>query len=226
MPKYIEEMVSQQVRRSEIARRKQTEEGEPRSRPVVTISRRMGSGARIVAQKLATDLGWSLWAKELLDAIAEDADVSRQVVESFDEKTMSEIEVFARSALGDHALGGFLYPRHLARAVAAIARLGNAIILGRGANFLLPEALNVRIDASDEVRILNMTKFENLSRSEAESRIRESDKERAHFLKTVYGKERVQFCHYDLSICMDDFTADAAAEIIKAAIRVKYGVSV
>ena len=219
MPKYVEEMVSQQVRRSELARQKAIENQEKHVHPVITISRRMGSGARIVAGKLADDLGWSLWDKEILDEVAENADVSHRVVEAFDEKTISEIESFAHAAMGDHEFGGFIYARHLARAVAAIARLGNAIILGRGANFLLPDALSIRIDASDQRRMDNMVNYENLTCEQAEVRIRESDKERAHFLQSVFGKERVESAHYDLTIWMDKFTTADAVEIIKTAIR-------
>ena len=220
MPKYVEEMVSQQVRRSELARQKAIENQEKHVNPVITISRRMGSGARIVAGKLADDLGWSLWDKEILDAMSENADVSRRVVDAFDEKTISEIEVFARTVLGDHELGGFIYPRHLARAVAAISRLGNAIILGRGANFLLPDALSIRIDASDEHRIENMINYEDLTNEQAELRIRESDKERAHFLQSVFGRQRVDSAQYDLTIWMDKFTTPDAVEIIKSAIKI------
>ena len=223
MAKYIEEMVSRQVRRSEIARQKAVENGEAHPGPVVTISRRMGSGARIVAEKLAADLGWSLWDREVLDAMAENADVSKRVVESFDEKAMSEFEVFARSVMGDHELGGFMYMRHLARAAAAIAKLGNAIILGRGANFLLPDALNIRIDAGDKRRIENMVTYEKLTPKEAGLKIVESDRERWEFLVRAFGKERVETCHYDLTICMDHFSPADAVEIIKSAINVRFG---
>lgn len=219
MPRYIEELVSQQVRRSELARHRDIEEGVPCPGPVITISRRMGSGARIIAGKLAHELGWSLWDKELIDAMAEHADVSRRVVEAFDEKTISEIEVFARAALGDNEIGGFIYARHLSRAVAAIAKLGNAIILGRGANFLLPEALNIRIDASDERRIRNMMSYENLTREQAEEKIRQSDRDRQHFIESAFGRERVRQAHYDLTIWMDEFTTTAAVEIIEAALK-------
>lgn len=220
MPKYIEQLVDQQVRRSELARLKRLEEGEVCPRPVVTISRGMGSGARIIAQKLANDLGWSLWDKELIDAIASDADVSRRVVEALDEKTISDIETLLRAILGDKEMGEFLYKKHLVRAVASIAKLGNAIILGRGANFVLPDALSIRIDASDERRILNMMSYENLCRAEAKAKIRESDKAREHFLISTFGKERVQAVHYDLSIWMDRFSTDAAVELIKDAISI------
>jgi cytidylate kinase len=219
MPRYIEELVSQQVRRSELARKIESETGKPCPNLVVAISRTMGSGARIVARKLAQELGWSLWDKELLDAIAENAEVSRHVVEAFDEKTISEIELIARSALGDYESGSFLYAKHLARAVAAVAKLGNAIILGRGANLLLPDALSVRIDASFEHRVKNMMTYENLTRQQAEAKLRASDKERREFLIRMFGKEKVDNARYDLTIWMDRFTTDDAVEIIKAAIR-------
>lgn len=218
MTKYVEDLVSRQVRQSEIARRRAEEAGRPCVRPVITISRRMGSGARIVAQKLAAELGWSLWDKELIDAIAEDAAVSRRVVEAFDERTVSELEILTRGALGDHELGGFLYARHLARAVASIAALGNAIILGRGANYLLPEALSVRIDASFEVRVANMMRYENLTREQAIAKLIQSDRERDAFLIRMFGRQRVKDTHYDLTIHMDRFTTDTAVRMIRVAI--------
>jgi cytidylate kinase len=221
MPKYIEELVSQQVHKSELARQQRLESGKPCPNPVITISRRMGSGARIVAGRLSQELGWALWDKDILDAMAEDASVSRKIVEEFDEHTKSEIELFARAALGEHDVGGFIYVRHLAHAVAAIAKLGNAIILGRGANFLLPRALNIRIDASDDHRIANMMNYENLTREQAEAKIRQSDRDREHFLIQAFGKERVASAHYDLTIWMDEFTNDGAVDIIKAAIKAK-----
>ena len=153
--------------------------------------------------------------------MAEDADVSRRVVEAFDEKTISEIELVARAVLGDQEMGGFLYARHLARALTAISKLGCAIILGRGANFMLPDALHVRIDASDDVRIRNMMQFENLTHEEAEHKIRHSDRDREHFLMSVYGKERMQNARFDIEICTDRWTPDDAAEIIKTAIAAR-----
>lgn len=218
MPKSIEELVVQQLRKSEIARQEATAAGQASAGRVITISRTMGSGARIVAQKLAEKLGWSLWDKELIDAIATNAQVSRKVVEAFDEKTMSDIEMLVRSILGAYEMAGFLYLKHLVRAVLSIAKVGNAIILGRGANFILPGALNIRIDASMSVRIENMMKYEGLSYEEAEKKIKKSDKERHQFLVRMFGQERVKNTPYDLTLWMDKFDTDGAVEIITSAL--------
>ena len=223
MPRYIEQLVSEQVRKSELARRQGIEKGEPCDHSVVTISRRMGSGARIIAQKLADELGWSLWDKDLVDAIAENAHVTQKVAQEFDEHTISEIELFARGMFGDQERGGFIYPRHLAKAVKSIAKLGDAIILGRGANFIIPDALNIRIDASDARRIDNMMNYEDLTREQAEHKIHESDRERRHFIESVYGKDRAEHAVFDLTIWMDEFTNDAAVRIILAAVKARCG---
>ncbi len=219
MPKYIEELVSRQVRKSEVARRREMENGKPCTNSVVTISRRMGSGARVVADKLSRALGWSLWDKELLDAMAEHAHVSQKVVEAFDEHTVSEIELFARGMFGEQDMAGFIYPLHLARAVKAIAKLGNAVILGRGANYILPDVLNIRIDASDEVRIRNMMSYENMTREAAHAKLHRSDQDRQRFLEKVFGKERAAHPVFDLIIWMDDFATDDAVQISLAAVK-------
>jgi cytidylate kinase len=224
MPRRIYELVNEQVLRSELATRRAEADGKPGVRPVVTISRSMGSGARIIAQKLASNLGWSLWDKNLIDAMQRDSSVSRRVVEEFDERFHSEFEVTIRNLLGDHEIGDFLYPRHLIKAVLGISKLGNAIILGRGANFILPNALNVRIDAPEDLRIHNMMIYENLTEEEAREKIHESDRDRAHFLRKTFGKETAGHCVYHLSLCMCAFTNDGAAEIINQAIKARFGV--
>jgi len=220
MPKFIEELVSNQVRRSEIARQQKKDIGEVCPHPVITISRAMGSGARIIAEKLAERLGWSLWDKDLIDAMAKDATVSNRIVEAFDEHAVSEIEALARSMLGDHDMGGFMYGKHLAKALAAIAKLGNAIILGRGAYFFLPKALNIRIDASEEFRVKNMMAFESLSHHDALEKIHRSDKDRGEFMIRLVGKERVEHARHDITIWMDEFSNDDAVEIIETAAKV------
>lgn len=218
MSKFIEQIVNEQIRKSQLASQKRIENGSTCKTTIITISRTMGSGARIVAQKVATDLGLSMWGKELLDYIIQEGDVSQRVAETFDEKAISEFEVFARAAFGDTELGSFIYPKHLSHAIHAIAKLGNAIILGRGANFLLPDALHIRIDASFGFRVKNMITFEGLSESQAEAKIRLSDKERLHYLAQTFGKEKVANAEYDITLWMDRFSNDGAAEIIKAAI--------
>lgn len=225
MTKAIEDMVRDQVQRSELSRRASLlTSGEARSGPppVVTVSREYGSGGRLVGKALAEELGWSFWDKELVDAIAKNADVGRYVVESFDEKTLSEIQVLARSIFGNRDFGSFYYHKQLAVAVLAIARHGNAVIVGRGANFLLPKALNVRIEASMDTRIRNAMSYSNVSRSEAIQQIQYNDRERAEFIKRIFGRDIDDHTAYDLTIMMDCFSIRDAVSISLAAVAARY----
>jgi len=222
MARSVEDMIAEQVRRSELARKERIGNGEAVTNPVITISRTMGSGGRIVARKLADDLGFSLWDRELIDIMAMEAEIPRKVVETFDERTVSEIELLVRAMLGDSEPAGFLYTKHLARSVALIASVGNAVILGRGANYLLPGALNVRMDASLVRRVANMMEYEDIGRAEAEIKLRKSDKERRRFLDRAFGKKKLDCGDFDLMIWTDHFTAADAAEIIKTAFRARF----
>ena len=224
MPKYIEQLVTEQLRRAELAARSRGEEaqGEEARGPVITISRQLGSGGRKVAERLSSILEWSLWDKELVNAIARNASVRQTVVESFDEKTVSEIEVMARSIMGEHDLGGFLYYRHLARVVLAIGKRGNAVILGRGANFVLKSALNIRIHASHERRLENLMRFEGWTREYAQQQIRRSDRERSQFTKRVYGHDVADCSLYDIVAKTDELDIEGTAGTILTALRFKF----
>jgi len=217
MPKSTEQIAFQRLRESEIERSHREESGQVIVNPVITISRSMGSGGLITAKLVAEKLGFSLWDKELINAMAESSQMPSEVVEAFDERRISEIELLIYACLGRHQITEFLYLKHLTRIVATIASVGNAVILGRGVNFLLQNALNIRMDASIERRVENMVKFEGGTNEEAEKKIRKSDKDREHYLTGLFGKEKIQTFHYDVSLWMDKLTPDCAAKIIETA---------
>ena len=138
MAKYIEELVSQQVRKSELARSKSTVNGQPcggwHDLPP------NGAG-RVIADKLTHDLGWA--CGQGTESPCRGCDVSRRVVRH----SMRDYrdQLVARR-LGDQEMGGFLYARHLARALTAISKLGCAL---SWAGRELSDALHVRIDTDD-----------------------------------------------------------------------------
>lgn len=226
MAERIIDLVDAQVRRAELCRsRSQPQDAEAHfePNPVVTISRQLGSGGRQVGHILADKLAFSIWDAELVEQIAKDASVGERLVNSFDEKAVSEIDVLVRHLVGEPRIGGFQYKRHLTRALLQIARLGNAIILGRGANFVLPHALNVRIVATRELRVHNMMQFEGMSQNEAVHAIGASDNARADFSRRLWGRDWADPLLYDLVLRMDEFSNAQAADIIAAALAIRTG---
>jgi cytidylate kinase len=221
-------LVDQRVTES-LIRLRSIEELQKRERmravlPVVTISRQMGAGGTEVAQKLLEILGepWRIWDQQIIDAIANHAEVRKEIVQSLDEQAQNEIDTVVKSLLGVGGIEAPGYRRHLAEVLLTIARAGFAIVLGRGANFLLRRALNVRLKASMPVRIQRVMQKMNLSRQQAEHAVRESDKKREAFVRQMFGRDIDEEGVYDMVIYTDDLSPEGVARIIHTALLVKY----
>src|SRR5208337_4619895 len=81
------------------------------------------------------------------------------------------------------------------------AASNNVIIMGRGGNYLLkgvPFALSVRVEALLEQRIARVSGREGIDEDSARWLIERTDRERAGFLLTVYGRDGRDPTDYDL----------------------------
>lgn len=223
MPRSIEEIVREQISRSYIAREavgRAEEQWQAYECSTVTVSRELGSSGGEAARLAAEHLHWSFWDRNLVEAIAEDANVRTRVVEQFDERTVSELETLAHSLAGNYEMGNFMYRHHLARALLSISRIGHAVILGRGANLLLRNSLNIRVYASLGYRVHKLIE-RGLTAKEAEDAIERSDRERASFIRKVFGKDINDPTTYDLMIRTDHFGPDGAAELIVTGVAIR-----
>ncbi len=189
----------------------------PANLKIITISRTTGSGASIVAQRLAEDMGWTVWDRSLLLSLAKDSRIQKEILRVIDEKHLDEASSYAYSLFGDTTLGGMVYTRQLARTIWAICARNRAIIIGRGANFIVPNALHIRIDSPFGVRVENMVRFENMSRQEAEKHLKISDRDRRNFLVKSFGRDKVESFPFDLQLNMNRLTKDDASQLIKLA---------
>ena len=187
----------------------------PRDLKVITISRTMGSGAKIIAEQLAKKLGFFLWDKELLVTLANDSRIQREIMHYVDEKHLNHISAYVYSFLGNSQLGSMIYSRQLARTIFAVCVKNNAIIIGRGANYIIPNALHVRITASLEKRIENMMKYENLDYKAAKSKLLRSDRERTDFLSKSFDKKTALEFPYDLLLYTDRLPHEDAVGLIE-----------
>lgn len=223
-PRLVDQRVTESLIRMRTIEEVQKRERMPMVRPVVTISRQMGTGGAEVAQKLVEMLGppWQMWDQQIIDAIANHADVRKEMVQSLDEHAQNEIDTVVKSLLGVGGIEAPGYRRHLAEVLLTIERAGFAVILGRGANFVLPRALNVRLKASLPVRVQRVMQQRNLSRHQAEQAIRESDKQREAFVRQMFGRDIDEDGAYDMVIYTDDLPPEGVAQIIYTAVRVKY----
>lgn len=192
-------------------------------RTVVTISRQPGAGGHTVAERVCSALGpgWKVWDREIIDALAECANMRREMIESLDENVHSWLEQVVREVFGVTTMETFEYRRHLAQVLLSIAQQGHAVIVGRGANFLLKYGLNVRLQASREFRITETMAGENMDREQAEKRVREIDKRRADFTRSVFECDIDDIEAYDMILRTDVLGFDVATAAIVAAVKAK-----
>lgn len=192
--------------------------------PVITISREMGSGGRLVAKMVAERLGepWRVWHRELIDEIARKAHIRKELVEEIDEKTRSSTKEYFSDMFGLELLTLPTYHRYLMECLAGIGQVGYAVVVGRGANFVLKEGLNVRIICPLEKRIEYEMEVEKISKEEASKRVMTSDVERREFVRNLFGKDIENPNNYDMVINVGSINVSDTADLIVEAAKRKW----
>jgi cytidylate kinase len=216
-PRTVDQIVEQQVARWQLERARRREEARPH--PVITVSRQYGARGAAVAHAVAERLGYSYWNREIVEEIARHAQVSELLVRNFDEHHRASIVETVRSMTVGGRLSSSEYFRELALVVHGIAQHGDAVIVGRGAGFLVPTAFRVRVVAPVDDRVRGLSERRGISASEARTQVADTDADRAAFVHDHYGRVVDDPAAYDLYVNTASFGVDGAADIVVAAFR-------
>ena len=216
--KSIPQIVEEQVHRWHI--QNQEKPAEKAGIPVVTVSREPGSGGRIVAQRLSARLEFEVFHQEVLHEMANRAEVSRQLLATLDERGLSILEDWISSLVYDRHLWPDEYLQHLMNVVGTIGKHGRAVVVGRGANFILPpeQRFRVRITASRKLRIEKVARNFDLSPAEAKRRVIKTESNRKAFIRKYFNADIADPTNYDLVINTDALTVENAVDVIGAAL--------
>jgi len=173
---------------------------QPSLGPVVTISRMAGCCARDLATELAERLEVQVWGRELVDLIASDRGLRREVVAQLDESMISNVDAWVRGMLGRRLFLRDDYAVALARTIKTLAETGGAVIVGRGAGFVLGNRANLRIRlvAGDRHRMKIIQQHKHLNQAEARERMNRTDANRATFVRSYFQAGVDDPRHYDL----------------------------
>ncbi len=198
---------------------------EPYECGYITISREAGSLGNAVAERLAEKLGWQVFDKEIVEYIATTAHVRKSVIESFDEKKQDEIKTWVQAIIDSNTLSPDRYLGHLMSVIFAIAEHGRAIILGRGANFILDpkKGLRVKIAAPHELRLVQLMHEMNLTRKEAQRYLAAHDNQRLAYIRRYFHRDADDPLFYDLVINTEFMPLQAVVDTIIAALKTKLG---
>jgi cytidylate kinase len=191
--------------------------------PVVTISRQPGTNGRAVAVRLAEELGAQVFGSNIIDQVARSARISRQAVEFLDERGHGFVDNLLASLPGSGGMTDQEYIKHLAEILVTIGQYGDAVILGRGANFVLPlgQALRVRFVAGLETRLTHVMDEFDLGEAPARRQMKAVASNRRRFVRLYFDADIADPSHYDLIINDDHLGVEQAVAIIAAAVEAR-----
>ena len=104
-----------------------------------------------------------------------------------------------------------------------LAARGEAVLVGRGAGFVLPTAttVHVRVVAPVGQRVAYLSQWMRLTEPEAAAEVRARDRKRAEFLAALADGDPNDPTAYDLLLNSDRLGVEACAELISQAVRAK-----
>ncbi|MFB3925011.1 MAG: AAA family ATPase [Syntrophales bacterium] len=214
-PRSKEKLIEEQIKKWQVVQKKKYKKP---IRPVITMSRLPGAGARVLAEQLARELKIDYFEHEIIEEIAKSSSVSERIVETLDEQDRSILDDWL-GLFGQSRMWSYQYFQHLTKVVGTIGTHGHALILGRGASFILPKEVSLRVlvVAPLEVRIRNVSEAYGCSESEARDRVKSREAERIGFIRKYFRTNMLDPSNYDLSINTENFKPDDAVKIIKEA---------
>ena len=156
--------------------------------------------------------------------IANNAKVRARMVESFDEKTQSQIDNWVLTLLDKHTLASDKYFKYLIQTILSLGKAGKAVIIGRGANYIMSSehALKLKIIAPLETRIQNIVEKKGVSRQEAERIIDVVDRDRLAFNRRFFHKDGDEPLEYDLLINSGNMDLATAEAVVCEAVKHKF----
>ncbi len=177
---------------------------------ILTISRQPGSLGDEVAQLIAQRLGWDLVRRSDLFELF------------FSELAGThEYRMLMESAKRFLASGtdGRTYKERMEQGLRQLAATRSLVLVGFGSQALFaddPDALHVRMIASQSVRNDRFRKMYKLPATEAARLLETSDRKHRRFVSTVYGVDLTDPAHYQITLHTDRLGAQQCADVLFA----------
>ena len=201
--------------------------------PVVTISQAAGARGNPIAEVLVHELNgnrvipkfreWTTFNQTLVERVIEEHNLPKSSIDFLAEDKRGRIADYIGEALGLHK-GAYTGVVKTAETILRIAQSGNAVIVGRGANFITRKigmALHIRLEGSLDIRIKSFAKIYGVTPAEAEKEVARRDRARRDYIQENFLEDNQNPAHYDLVINTDNFSDSAAAHLIIAALEEK-----
>ncbi|MGO9138251.1 MAG: AAA family ATPase [Syntrophales bacterium] len=187
--------------------------------PVITVSREPGSGGSMIARRLAEKLKMDLVGAQIIQKIAESAKMSTKVIESLDEKEVSRRDDWLSSLFETRHLWVDDYLHHLTKVIGTFGRQGNMIIVGRGAQYILPpdDTFRLRFVAPMETKIQNVMRDAGCTTEDAKKYVIKTDSDRRAYLRKYFHSDVTDPSHYDMVLNTGKLGIEGSVEAVAVA---------
>ena len=189
---------------------------ESASVPVITVCTEPGGGGRLIADKIAKRLNFTLFDKNILVAMANTAAVESRSLDTIEQQRPSGVQDFITALVDKDYVYTGDYLGLLKQQVDIIGKIGRGVIVGRGANFILPprDKFSIRVMAPLDIRIRNVSFRNGVPLSEAKKRIRNREQRRKTFVRESFHEDIADIMHYDLILNTARMDLDTAVESV------------
>ncbi len=201
--------------------------------PAITLSRLPCSGSHEIAKALLPQLEadpllggtpWALFDRELVHRTLEDHHLPKRLARYMPEDKDHEVSGLINEILGLHPSLWELF-HHTCDTIVKLARMGNVILIGRGAHVLargMPWVLRVRVVAPFEYRLQRAMTETGLPHGRAYRRLRQDDQARAAYIRSHFNESVDDPFAYDLTLNTANWSSEASAGILHEALRASH----
>ncbi|WP_303903637.1 AAA family ATPase [Thiohalomonas denitrificans] len=204
MPTDVQELIQNLIRSEHFHGQREPKHG-PEKR-VVTISRGYGAGGEQIARRLSAALGVEVWDRAILDAVAESAKSSPELMAKLDDKVKTGKATWIYNFLTGQKAFLASYRYHLVNVVLALAQRGG-IIVGRGSHVILANrpVFRLRVVGSPELSARRVSVRQEMDFDASLAEVMRVNKEREQFLWKAFGHHLNEPECFDLIVNTDHF---------------------
>ena len=191
------------------------EQPAPRPAPVITISHMTGCCARDLSEILSARLDCQVWAPELIDLVAKDESLSREVAEILEPEVIGRVDAGVENLVARHRCRNDEKTVALVRVIRILAATGGVVIVGRGGAFALGEEtdLRLRLVAGERHRLAEIMRRRSADAREAGVHMRAGDSRRNAFVRLRFHADVDDPRRYDLVVNTERLEPEAVADL-------------
>lgn len=205
-----------------------------KSKFVITIGRQLGSGGRIIGEKLASKLDIAFYDKELIQLASQESGLGKEFFEQADEKKLYSVfgglfglrGTIAEEPFSTYYLNNETLFKIQSDVIRKLADKESCLFVGRCADYVLtghPRILNVFVCADIADRVHRIAEQQKLTPDKARDFIEKADKKRAAYYNYFSSKPWGAAETYHLCVNSSWLGLDETVETISSFASRRFG---